>query len=77
MSGQILLRPEGAPLPEPLWGLTPEQWAAIYALARRREREGALAEFPGYRTCAEAGEGEAPARLRFARWLYRTGRIGS
>lgn len=76
MSGQIRLRPEGWPLPVPPWGLTQDEWRRIYALARRREREGALVEFPGYASCAEASEGETPAPLRFTRWLYRHGRIG-
>ncbi len=76
MSGQIRLRPEGEPLPAPLFGLPDDQWERGYALARRREREGALVEFPGYRTCAEASEGETPPRIRFVRWLYDEGLIG-
>lgn len=72
---RINLRPEGEPLPAALWGLTGEQWASIYALARRYERDGVLTEYPGCRTIQDVQEMTAPPRLRFARWLADERRI--
>ena len=75
MIGYIRLRPRGEPLPPPLWGLSDVEWQMIYALARWREEVGALTEFPGYRTLADASDELAPPRMRFARWLADEGRI--
>lgn len=73
MSGYVKATPPGQWPGPARFGLTQEQWRRVMYWAWEFENRGQLIDFPGE---TELPKPEPTNRLRFARYLLDTGRLG-